>query len=163
MESFLLKVRLLTRAELVVGRLHIRRAARQACLIAVGVVAILLAIAMTNVAAYFYLADHLGRGAAALVLAGVNALLAVILFLVSNRLGLGPEEQMANEIRDLAVAQISADAQRVIDDVDRIRSDVEQIRTVISSLKGGDLFSLAALGPLVKLLTGASRTRQGQS
>ena len=163
MESFLLKVRLLTRAELVLVRLHIRRAARQASLIAVGIVAILLAIAMINVAGYFYFADQLGRVAAALVLAGLNGLLAIVLFLVSNRLGLGPEEQMAGEIRDLAVAQISADAQRVKDDVDKMKSDVEQIRTVLSSLKGGDLMSLAALGPLAKLLTRAVRNKQGQS
>jgi hypothetical protein len=163
MESFLLKARLLTRAELVLLRLHIRRAARQATFIAMGVVAILLAVAMANVAAYFYLTDGLGRITAGLALAGMNGLAAAAMFVVAGRLGLGPEAKMAGEIRDLAVAQLSAETQRIKDDVDSVRADVAQMRSAISSLRRGEFLSLTVLAPLVKTLSRALQTKRPSS
>jgi len=160
MESFLLKARLLTRAELVLLRLHIRRAARQATFIAMGVVAILLAVAMANVAAYFYLTDGLGRITAGLALAGMNGLTAAAMFVVAGRLGLGPEAKMAGEIRDLAVAQLSAETQRIKDDVDTVREDVAQMRSAISSLRRGEFLSLTVLAPMVKMLSRALQTKR---
>jgi phosphoglycerate-specific signal transduction histidine kinase len=163
MESFLMKARLLTRAELVLFRLHIRRAARQATFIAMGVVAILLAVGMANVASYFYLSDQLGRITAGFVLTVMNGLLAAVMFLVASRLGLGPEAKMAGEIRDLAVAQLSAETQRIKDDVDTVRSDVAEMRSAISSLRRGEFLSLAVLAPIVKMVSRALQTKQPSS
>jgi hypothetical protein len=163
MKSFLLKARLLTRAELLLLRLHIRRAARQATFIAMGVVAILLAVAMANVAAYFYLTDGLGRITAGLALAAMNGLAAAAMFVVAGRLGLGLEAKMAGEIRDLAVAQLSAETQRIKDDVYTVRAGVAQMRSALSSLRRGEFLSLTVLAPMVKMLSRALQTKRPSS
>jgi hypothetical protein len=155
MEAILMKARLLFRAEMVLVRLHLRRAGHQATLIATGIVAILLAIAMANVAAYFFLANRVGPALAGLILAGVNGLVAAAMFLMANRLGLGPEAQMAEEIRDLAVDQLSVEAQRIEGYIDTVKSDVSQMSTVINSLRHGDIFGLSTLVPIIKMLTRA--------
>jgi hypothetical protein len=163
MESFLLKLRLLIRTELVLMRLHIRRAAHQAVFVAVGVASILLTITMIDVAAFFYLSDYFGRAGGGLALAAVNGLLAVGMFLIASRMKLGPEAQMAAEVRELAVAQIEADAQRAEDYVNSVKSDVMQIPIMLSSMPGRDMLGMAALAPMLKAFSQALKSKQEHS
>jgi len=76
---------------------------------------------------------------------------------------LGPEAKMAGEIRDLAVAQLSAETQRIKDDVDTVRADVAQMRSALSSLRRGEFLSLTVLAPMVKMLSRALQTKRPSS
>lgn len=163
MDDLLLKIRLLIRAEMVLLRLNLRRAVRQTLLVATAVVAILLAVAMLNVSAYFFLAERLGPPVAALLLGIANGLLACVLLLVASRLSHGTEAQMAEEIRELALDELSAEAQRIRDDLATVKSDVSRMRNALTSLSRGEILSLTALGPMVQMLTRALKSAKESS
>ena len=152
------KIRLLTRAEMALLRIHMRVAAKQSALYATAILLVLLSVLMLNVAAYFALNESFGKDVAALIVAAVNAVLAIILMLIASRTKPGPEAEMAQEIRDLAVAEINADVDRIRDGVNEVRADVQRIRSGFSGLVGGGSgFSLLQLGPLLDLLIGILR------
>lgn len=163
MDDILVKIRLLVRAELILLRLELRRAARQTALVATAIVAILLAVAMFNLAAYFFLSERLGPAMAGLVLGVANGLLAGTLIFVAGRLGRGVEAEMAEEIRELAMDQLSAEAQRITDDLATVKRDVSSMRRALSSVGRGDILGLAAIGPLVQMLTSALKSHKESS
>jgi hypothetical protein len=115
---------------------------------------------MVNLGSFELLAERFGKGPAAFLVAGVNAALAVVLLLLAGRLRPGPEEQMVQDIRDLALAELSADAEAVRQGLDAVTSDLERIRTGIGALTGGAGAGLGNLAPVVGLLVEALKRRK---
>lgn len=151
------KLRLLSRAEIILLRIHLRVLARQTVLYAVGVLLVLLTVAMLNVAMYATLAARYGSSIGAFVVALINAVLAVSVLLVASRIRPGPEAAIAEEARDLAMAEISADTERVRQGISDLKADVQRIRSGFGAFAGGggSLASLLQLAPLLDLLIGA--------
>ena len=159
MNDFMKKIQVLARIEMTIFRINMQTASRQVLLYAVGLVLILLAVAMLNVGVYMALSEIYGRAVGALIVAGINGLLAVILMVVAGRTKPGPEAAMAKEIRDLAVSEINMDVERVYQNLNEVKSDVQRIRSGFGSLLsgGGAMFSLSSLVPLIDLLIGSLR------
>lgn len=156
MDETLLKLRVLTRAEMTLAKANARRMAARTQLYAIAMGMILLTVIMINIAAYEYLFDLKGAPIAALIVAGANAVLAVLVIFMASRIKPGPEEDMVKEIRELALTELSADADEVRQSFSQISSDIERIRTSFSSVSG--LFGsghsgLGSLGPLLGMLT----------
>jgi hypothetical protein len=160
MDETILKLRILARAEVTLARVHGRVLARRLLLAALTVGAILLTVVMVNLGSFELLAERFGKGAAAFVVAGVNAALAVVLLLLAGRQRPCPEEQMVQDIRDLALAELSADAEAVRQGLDAVTSDLERIRTGIGALTGGAGAGLGNLAPVVGLLVEALKRRK---
>ncbi len=159
MDETLMKLRILARAEVTLARVHGRTLARRLLLSALAVGAILLTVVMVNLGSYELLAERFGKGAAAFLVAAVNAALAVLLLVVGGRIRPGPEEQMVQEIRDLALAELSADAEAVRQGLEAATSDLERIRSGIGALTGGAAAGLGSLTPVVGLLVEALKRR----
>ena len=156
MDETLLKIRVLTRAEVTLAKAHARRIAARSRLYAVALGMILLCVVMINIAAYEYLSMTRSEATAALIVAIANAVLAVLVIFVASRIKPGPEEEMVREIRELALTELSADADGIRQNFAQISSDIERIRSGFSSVSGalGSAHAgLGSLGPLLGMLT----------
>ncbi len=157
MDETLLKIRVLTRAEMTLAKANARRIAARSRLYVIALGMILLTVVMVNMAAYEYLSTLKGDVVAALLVALANAILAVIVIFVASRIKPGPEEEMVKEIRELALTELSADADSIKQAFSQISSDIERIRSGFSSVSGvlGSAHSsMGSLGPLLSMLTG---------
>ena len=159
MDETIMKLRILARAEVTLARVHGRVLARRLLLTALAVGSILLTIVMVNLGAFELLAVEYGNGAAAFLVASANAVLAVLLVVFANRTRPGPEEQMIQEIRDLALAELSADAEAVREGLNEVTSDLERIRTGIGAITGGAAAGLGSLTPVIGFLVDALKRR----
>lgn len=158
------KLRVLSRVEIALLRIHLRTFARQVVLCSAGLLLVLLAVGMTNVSIYLFLAERLESDVAALIVAAINAVLAVGLFLIATRSRPGPETAMVEEIRDLAVAEIRSDVDAVRQNINDVTVDVQRIRSGFSQMVrgGGSLRGLLGLGPLLEVLTSSLKRSKGK-
>jgi hypothetical protein len=156
MDDTLLKLRVLTRAEITLAKANARRMAARSRLYVIALGMVLLTVVMINIAAYEYLSTLKGEAIAALLVALANGVLAVLVLFAASRIKAGPEEEMVKEIRELALSELSADAEGVKQSFAQISADVERIRSRFSSVSGifGSGHSgLGSLGPLLGMLT----------
>ena len=156
MDETLLKIRVLTRAEMTLAKANARRIAARSRLYAIALGILLITVVMINLAAYQYLSTQMSEAMAALVIAIVNAVLALLFIFVASRIKPGPEEEMVKEIREMALSELSADAEVVKQNFAQIGADVERIRSGFSSVSGmlGSANSgLGSLGPMLGMLT----------
>lgn len=162
MDDLVLKFRILLRAESAIRSSQIRLAVRQARLTSVGLVLALLALGMLNVSIYSALEPRIGGSTGALLLAIVNGVLALILILIAGRMKTGPEVEMAEEIRELAITELAADADQLKQEVQQVRSDVQGISDGFRRLLSGDLtrLGLPNLSPLVGVLASSLKSRR---
>ncbi len=162
MDDLVLKFRILLRAESAIRSSQIRLAVRQARLTSVGLVLALLALGMLNVSIYSTLEPRIGGSTGALLLAIVNGVLALILILIAGRMKTGPEVEMAEEIRELAITELAADADQLKQEVQQVRSDVQGISDGFRRLLSGDLtrLGLPNLSPLVGVLASSLKSRR---
>ena len=98
MDETLLKLRVLTRAEMTLAKANARRVAARSKLYAVALGMILITVVMINFAAYEYLTLQMSNAASALVVAAVNAAVALLVIFVASRIKPGPEEEMVKGI-----------------------------------------------------------------
>jgi hypothetical protein len=152
MDETLLKIRVLTRAEMTLAKANARRMAARSRLYAIAMGMILLTVVMINIAAYEYLSTLKGDAMAALLVALANAILAALVIFAATRIKPGPEEEMVREIRELALSELSADADGIRQNFARIGSDIERIRSGFSSVSGVLGSTHSGLGSLVPLL-----------
>jgi len=162
MDETLLKLRVLTRAEMTLAKANARRMAARSRLYAIALGMVLLTVVMINIAAYEYLSTLKGEAIAALLVALANGVLAVLVIFAASRIQAGPEEEMVKEIRELALSELSADAEGVKQSFAQISADIERIRSGFSSVSG--LFGsghsgLGSLGPLLGMLTSMLRKK----
>ena len=156
MDETLLKLRVLTRAEMTLAKANARRMAARSRLYAVALGMVLLTVIMVNIAAYEYLSALKGEPVAALIIASVNAVLAMLVMFAASRIKPGPEEEMVKEIRELALTELSADADVIKQKFAQVSSDVERIRSgfsTVSGALGSAQAGLGSLSPVLGLLT----------
>ena len=158
MNDFMKKLQVLVRSETAIQRINLQTAARQIILYAVGIVLILLAVAMLNVAIYEGMSETYGEVTGALIVAVINGILAAVLMVIASRTKPGPEAAMAREIRELAITEINSDVEKIEQSLDEFKTDVQRIRSGFSGLVGGgggSSFSLLNLAPLLEILISA--------
>ena len=165
MNEFFKKLQVLVKIESAIQRVNLQTVARQIILFAVGIVLILLAVAMLNVAIFVAISGHYGQVAGALIVSVINGLLSVALMVVANRTKPGPEAAMAREIRELAITEINSDVEKAGQNLNDLKTDVHRIRSGFSGLMGGgggSAFSLLNLAPLLDILISAlSKSKKG--
>ena len=157
MEETLLKLRILASAEMNLARVKSRRYASRAVFFAVAAGLFLLAVIMVNIGAYQWLSERYSESDAAFVVAIGNAVLGLLLGIIGWRVKASPEEQMAREIREMALEELNADVDDLQSEVSRVGKDVKRIRSGFSILtKGGQIGAgLASLAPVIKTVVDA--------
>jgi hypothetical protein len=157
MHNFTRNLHLLFRTEKALAKAKLRLSTRKMVL-AVGVgVTVLFSIAMLNVAGYFALEDNVGKATAALLVAAADLLVAGVLLVITNTLHAAPEEQMVREVRDLAIAEIEAEAANVQKHLLQIQEDVRSMRHTLVGFTRHPINALTsgAIVPAVSILTKA--------
>jgi hypothetical protein len=128
MDELLMKLRLLAKAEMILFRLNLRRAVRQAALSLAAVLLAVLAVGMLNVAIYQYLAPRLDGAGAALAVALADLVIAAAVLIAAGRQGLGNEYDAANALREVIVTDLTADADRIKTEISELHDNIRHIR-----------------------------------
>lgn len=152
MEETILKLRILAKAETTLMKASARRAAMRARLFAMAIGLLLLTVVMVNVAAFEFLSESMSEAAAAGLMALVNGILALIVIFAAARIQPGQEEAMVQEIREMALTELTADIDGVKDEFNRISTDVKTIRSNVSQALGFLRPGGSAAGSLTPLL-----------
>jgi hypothetical protein len=156
MDELLMKLRILARAEITLARINSQRIANRIKLLSIAIGAVLLTVVMVNVGAYQLLAETYSNATAAFLVAAGNAALAIALVLAARQLQPGPEEQMVREIREMALAEVTADVDAIKQDFTEIGDNVKRIRTGFAGLSsGGGIGSWTGLASVVGMLVEA--------
>ena len=92
MDETVTKMRILARAEMTLAKISAQRAAHRAAFYAVAIGLVLLTVVLLNVGTYHMLVERLNAATSAFILAGANALLALVVVFAASRVRAGPEE-----------------------------------------------------------------------
>lgn len=161
MHEIIMKLRILARAEITLARINAKRLANRAILYAIAIGLVLLAVVMINVGAYQLLAETYNNAIAAFLVAAGNGVLAALLLFAARQFQPGPEEQIVREIREMALAEVTADVDEIKADFARLGADVNRIRTGFSALgSGGSIgIGLISLAPVIATIIEAVKQR----
>lgn len=152
MDETLLKLRILAKAETTLLKANARRAAMRGRLFSLALGLLLLTVIMINVAAYQFLSETMSEAAAALIIAGVNGALALIMIVSAMRIQPGPEEDMVQDIREMALTELSSDIAVVKDEFDRVTTDLANIKSGVSKALGLFKPGASAAGSITPVL-----------
>ncbi len=159
MDEFIVKLRLLAKAEMVLFRLHLRRTVRQAVFSLAAVLLAVLAVGMLNVALYQYLLPRLDGAGSALVVAFADLAIAAAVLLAAGREQQGNEYDAAIKLREMIMTDLAADADRVKTQFSELQDDIRQIRTTATGLLNPGGINLAAIVPWLTMLFRVLRRR----
>ena len=150
MSDPVIKLQILLRAELAIARIRTHRAVNRTIMFGVALLFVLLGVCMLNVAGYQYLSQSLGNAGAALVMAALNTTLGLLVAVAASKAGPGEsQQQLAEEMRDLAYGELSQDVDHLQRELAEVASDIRGIRSGIGSAAGGAINTLA---PLLSIL-----------
>jgi hypothetical protein len=152
MDDILVKMRLLLKAEMILLRLQLRRTVQQAAFFIAAALLAVLAAGMLNIALYLYLAPRLDNASAALVVAIVDITLAVMAVVVADRLQFGPEADAARDLREAAMAHLTAEAERVKTQIVELQDDIKRIRTAVTGFMSFGNINLSSFYQWVPVL-----------
>ena len=149
----MLKLRIWARAETTLAKMTVRRTGQRFTAVAIAVGLALLTVGMINLGTFELLAEAYGRAKGAYYLAAGNGLLAILLVLAAQRHKAGPEEEMVNEIREMALAELQTDADEIKDEFNRLTGHVRRIEDAVSTLtgSGSSLAKISTVAPVVEL------------
>jgi hypothetical protein len=161
MNEIMLKLRIWVHAETALLKINARRTGQRFTTLAIALGLAILAVGMINIGIFELLAETYGRVKGAFYLAGGNGLLAAIVVFIAQRSKPGLEEEMVAEIREMALAELQADADEIKDEYDRIAARVQKIEHAVSGLtgSGSSLSKLTSLSPVVELAVHALKSR----
>ena len=147
MSDKLFKLQLLARAELTLKEIYARRAAARAAYLGVALVIALLGLGMLNLAGYLAFQAVLSPAGSAFAMAALNGLGVILVMWLGSRAGPSEgEEQLAQEIREMAYQQVSEDVDEVKEKLERVVGEVNQIGESVSNATSAVRFLVGALG-----------------
>lgn len=148
MEYFVRSFKVFWRSERLLKQNEIRLTAKRIQFNALAAFVAVFGLVMLTLSAFFALVPYFGQALAALVVSGVDLLLAGGLFAYGRSLKEAPEAEMVREMRDMALSNIEDEVTRVEADLVEIKNDVHKfIRNPVDALLPH------AIGPLVSAIT----------
>jgi len=113
-----------------------------------------LAVGMLNVALFLYLSPLFTGAGAALIVAVADIVLAASVIVAAGRLDLGPEAAEANTLRELTMAELVSDIERVKGQIADLSDDIKKIRSSVTGFMNPGGFSLQSVLQWVPMLLG---------
>jgi flagellar basal body-associated protein FliL len=151
-EDFNAKIKLLIKSEKALLSLEMKKKSKQTLWVALGLVAVLVALVMVNITAYLYLAEtHTPLNAAA-ILTGLNIVVAVVFFMLASRQTVGAEAAAIEDIRDFAWEQVSTDINEVKQNVTEFKDSVVKVKKTVDGFTTGDAFGMKKILPIITTL-----------
>ena len=140
-------ISIVLRTERMIARRHMAVIRNQTGLYAFAGLVSLIGLVMLNVAAFYALITVMAAQFAALIVALGNLVLAGALVLIAGRLSPGKELEPVTELRDLAIAELEAEAELAVAEARELSANV---RRIARDPLGTALPAL--LGPLISAL-----------
>lgn len=140
-------IMIVLRTERMIARRHMAVIRNQTGLYAFAGLVSLIGLVMLNVAAFYALNTVMAAQFAALIVALGNLVLAGALVLIAGRLSPGKELEPVTELRDLAIAELEAEAELAVAEARELSANV---RRIARDPLGTALPAL--LGPLISAL-----------
>ncbi len=148
------KLQLLVRAEIALAKIYTRRSMLRAAFVVAALAFVLMALGMLNFAAYLGLLDKYTPSLAALLVASVDVACATVIFIIGRKAGPSDnEENMAQEIRDMAYRELSKDVEDVKLGMEQLTDEVKSMRAGVSTALGTIRFFAALLSKSVNKKT----------
>ena len=131
MSDAMMKMQVLTRAELALAQIRLQRSLRQAAWLAMAGLVGLVSLAMMDVAIYHALTPWRGPALAALAIAVLNGVLAAMFVAVAKRIAANvTEERLAQQMRDLVAAELN-------NDVEQVRAELAEVSQAARKVRSG--------------------------
>ena len=151
-EDFNAKIKLLIKSEKALLSLEMKKKSRQTVWVALGLVAILVALVMINITAYLYLSATHTQLEAAAILTGLNIAVAILFFILASRQSVGAEAASIEDIRDFAWEQVSGDLDEVKQHATDLKNSVVRVKKTVDSFTTGDAFGIKKVLPIITTL-----------
>jgi len=123
---------------------------RQLFFISLGLIALLTALIMFDIALFFTLQPYYSTSITAFILAGGHALFGLICIILAKKKKHQHDVEALRDIRDFAKAEVSHDIKLATDDVVHMGKSVKHIAHDVSSIFSGEAFGLAGLIPIIQ-------------
>ena len=163
METLVRNLKLLWKSDRMLAEIRLKLVAQKIVLFVLAGLGGLFALGMLNMAVFFAIQETLGSAIAALLVGLGNLLLAGILLLVVQRLDTGPETKVVEEVREMALANIEAEAKAFQSELRLVRDEIADMRSGITSLVKNPMdvltprLLLPATAALAKLVTASGK------
>ena len=164
METLVRNLKLLWKSDRMLAEIRLKLVAQKIILFVLAGLGGLFALGMLNMAIFFAIQETLGSAIAALLVGLGNLLLAGILLLVVQRLDTGPEAKVVEEVREMALADIEAEAKAFQGELRLVRDEIADMRSGITSLVKNPMdvltprLLLPATAALAKLVTASGKS-----
>jgi hypothetical protein len=149
MDELIAKLKILLRAQKTLHKAEAQRSVNAIMLTALSIGCIFVALVFLNMGAFYQLTESAVASRAAFILAAANLCLAVVPQLIKRQAKPGPEEKMVEEIRDMALTEITRDVDGAVASVSSIGAGLKQLTSGGSPFSGG---SLATLTPIIAFI-----------
>lgn len=145
-------VSVILRAERLIARAQLAISVKRAGFYIAAGVAVGLAIIMLNLAGFFWLSAILSKPVAAILVAGTNLVLALILVLLANSINQHGDASAAVELRDMALQDIESE----------IRDSLAEVQNTVAGIRRDPVGVLApeAITALLSMLLKYARRRK---
>ena len=164
METLVRNLKLLWKSDRMLAEIRLKLVAQKIVLFVLAGLGGLFALGMLNMAIFFAIQETLGSAIAALLVGLGNLLLAGILLLVLQRLDTGPEARVVEEVREMVLADIEAEAKAFQSELRLVRDEISDMRSGITSLVKNPMdvltprLLLPATAALAKLVTASGKS-----
>lgn len=164
METLVRNLKLLWKSDRMLAEIRLKLVAQKIVLFVLAGLGGLFALGMLNMAIFFAIQETLSSAIAALLVGLGNLLLAGILLLVVQRLDTGPEAKVVEEVREMALADIEAEAKAFQSELRLVRDEIADMRSGITSLVKNPMdvltprLLLPATAALAKLVTASGKS-----
>jgi hypothetical protein len=133
MDHVVRNLRVLWRAEVIIADIRLRQMALRSGLRGAAALLVLFAFLMGNLAAFFALEQAFGPIWAASIIGLVSLAVAALLLVLANRAKKpGREMEMALEVRNMALAELEADALSVQNQLVELREEIRGVRQAVT-------------------------------
>ncbi len=168
METVVRNLKLLWKSEQTLAEIKLKFFARKIVLLMFAGLGALFSLGMLNMAAFFAIGDTFGNAIAALLIGLANLLLAAGLLLAAQRADGGRQTRIVEEVRDMALADIEAEAKAVQSELLLVRNEITDMRSGIAKIVSNpmDVLSPRLLLPATAALANlimASGKKDGSS
>ncbi|MDF1645468.1 MAG: hypothetical protein P1U61_00595 [Legionellaceae bacterium] len=144
------KLNLYLRSERVMLDIFVRDKLRQLFWVSMGLVALLTALIMLDIALFFTLSPYFSIKVTAFILTGFHVFLCLLFILRSKRSKHRKEVEALRDIRDFAKDEVTKDLKVAKDEVLEVGHSVGEAVHQASSVFNGEILNLAHLLPIIR-------------
>jgi hypothetical protein len=151
-KEFNAKLDLLIKSEKALLKLEIQKRSKQFLFTAIALVAILVALAMINIAIYLSLEAHYTALMSATLLASFNIAIAILFLMLASRNMKSEEGKSIQEIRNYAWREVSDDINGAKEQVIGFVDGVHKVHNSVDTIINKELFGLKNVIPILQAL-----------